>query len=165
MGTIQPVVSSEDNVRPRLTLRVGIVGHRALFEESLQAIAARVEHVLEDIGRTVAHLAKEKLTRELYADAPPIVQLVSPLAEGVDRIAARAVYGLAHPSSKVMWQLVAPLPFPQLIYEGDFASSVDEFRELLMFAKKTGGVVELDGSIGGHIRGRRCPTRRSGGSG
>jgi hypothetical protein len=66
------------------------------------------------------------------------LRVVSPLAEGADRLVAKA--GLAHGA-----ELVTPLPFPRALYMRDFetAASREEFDALLALATE---VVELDGS-------------------
>ena len=62
--------------------------------------------------------------------ATPLV-LLSPLAEGADRLAARVALACgAH--------LIVPLPMPQVVYEQDFQTpaSLAEFRELLQRADR-----------------------------
>lgn len=68
-----------------------------------------------------------------FAQAAPVsaqegaLVLASSLAEGADRLVARAALDLG-------WRLVVVLPFPQARFEADFPDSVDEFRALLQRA-------------------------------
>lgn len=107
-------------------LRVGLVGHRmnVLRTEHLEALTAEVRTVLHRVAAVVAE------RRRPLGGSPPephaLVTVVTPLAEGADRIGARVAtesgYGLA-----------CALPFVQEEYERDFASdaSLAEFRALL----------------------------------
>jgi hypothetical protein len=96
-------------------LRVGVTGHRSIPDES--AIARAVDKVLGLIRETSPS-----------ADgAPPVIEVVSPIAEGADRIVVHAA--LKYPDTR----LRVPLPFPKEDYEKDFetADSRDEFESLL----------------------------------
>lgn len=99
-------------------LRVGITGHRldqlpqgahAALQARIGETLARITESARDAGHGYARLA-----------------LVSALAEGADRFAAHAAFGLG-------WRLIAPLPFAPARYEQDFAdaASIAEFRALL----------------------------------
>ncbi len=98
---------------PRLV--VGVTGHRRLADPV--GLAARVDAVLDVI------------LREAPGEARLIV--LSPLAEGADRLVAERV--LARPGA----ELEAVLPMRESDYEADFAneSSKAEFRSLLARAK------------------------------
>jgi hypothetical protein len=74
----------------------------------------------------------------LYGAQPLELRVISPLAEGADRIVVSEALNAGY-------TLQAPLPFPRGIYEADFASkaSVQEFRALLHRAT---AVLELDGN-------------------
>ncbi len=108
-------------------LRIGVTGHRLLADEgAVRAAAAAV----------FAELTAE-LTR-LNADLPRTARLrvVSPLADGADRIVAEA--GLAAGAG-----LHCPLPFSRADYETDFGDdSTADFRMLLDRAER---VFELNG--------------------
>jgi hypothetical protein len=93
---------------------VAVGGHRDLRDEDLTRLEARVREVLADLRRRLPHT--------------PLV-LLSSLAEGGDRLAARVALelGLA---------LVAPLPLPREEYERDFGpASRAEFADLLRKAR------------------------------
>lgn len=164
-------VSPDHPPRPRLTLRVGVTGHRwdKLRRDDSAKLLARFDHVFEEI---------EDITREIH-EAPnggyrdprgrdpeppaPILRLLSGLAEGADRLAAKAAQDRGG-----TWQLTAILPFARETYVGDFVmkdrqpsgfefdrqpktpdlESIKEFEDFLATATKQGGVQELDGMHG-----------------
>jgi hypothetical protein len=65
----------------------------------------------------------------------PHLRLLSPLAEGADRI-------LAEEAIELDYSLEVPLPFPQREYERDFPDTLAEFHT---FVARACAVVELDG--------------------
>jgi hypothetical protein len=91
-------------------LVVGVTGHRDLLPDELPDLRRHVRQFLVDLqGR--------------HPDLPLVV--MSPLAEGADRLVAEEARALGIP-------LIVPLPFPKDIYERDFESpeSLARFREL-----------------------------------
>jgi hypothetical protein len=108
-------------------LVVGITGHRDIRGEDCKALADKVREIFVTL-------------RKDYDETPLI--LVSPLAEGADRLAAEAAL-----SANVGVRLVVPLPMPIELYEMDFdhvlaletplatvivdGNSREEFRALL----------------------------------
>ena len=96
-------------------VRVGVTGHRSIPDES--AIARAVDKVLELIRETSPSSDGD----------PPLIEVVSPIAEGADRIVAHAA--IKDPGVR----LRVPLPFPKEDYEKDFktAESRAEFENLL----------------------------------
>lgn len=111
--------------KPRLSLAVGIIGHRPnrLPEAARDKVATDVANVLEQLS------AETKIAYGTYngffAPASPLLSLVSALAEGSDRIAAEA--GLA-----LGWVVDVVLPFPAAVYRTDFEtpeskSTFDDF--------------------------------------
>jgi hypothetical protein len=92
-------------------LTLGVTGHRDLVEAEIPAIRARLAELFE-------------LLNERYPDLP--LRLVTPLAEGGDRVAAEVAreYGI---------ELLVPLPMPADDYEKDFFEddSRRQFRALL----------------------------------
>jgi hypothetical protein len=106
-------------------VNVGVTGHRwnHLRHADLEALRASVRGALERLAAA--------------APGQPL-RLVSPLAEGADRIAAEEAAALG-------WQLQGALPFAQAEYEKDFATAESrrQFRRLLERAAK---VDELRGS-------------------
>ena len=97
----------------RVPLVVGVTGHRDIRADHREALERRVRGILLNL-------------RKDYPATPLI--LLSPLAEGADRLAARAAL-----DGRVGARLIVPLPMPQAMYEEDFSTpgSLGEFRELL----------------------------------
>ncbi len=119
-----------DGISP-FALSIGIIGHRPnrLPEETGAAIEARIDGILVLLKRT-AEEARQR-HRSADADEPAALTMISALAEGADRIAARSALrnGLA---------LDIVLPFPIDDYEQDFAepASRAEYRHLIARAKR-----------------------------
>ncbi len=105
--------------RLQAPLVIGVTGHRDLRPDDLPHLERKVKHIFERL-------------RERYGSTPLLV--LSPLAEGADRLVARV--GLL---DEVGARLVVPLPMPAALYEDDFEEpgSVDEFRALLARADCT----------------------------
>jgi hypothetical protein len=120
--------------RPPLAIRVGVTGARNLTAAQTDALRPAVADILAAIARESARLAANPRAAAVYAPAPPALRLLSPLAEGADRL-------VAEEASKAGFTLFAPLPFPQADYEQDFPATLEAFRALL--AK--GETLELDG--------------------
>lgn len=105
-------------------MKVGVTGHRW----------NNLRHANVDLLRASVRAALERLARA----APGPCRLVSPLAEGADRIVAEEAEALG-------WPLESALPFPPTEYEKDFATaeSRSQFRRLLASAEE---IEELGGS-------------------
>src|SRR5579872_2989949 len=99
--------------RLQAPLVIGVTGHRDLRPDDLPQLERKVKHIFERL-------------RERYGSTPLLV--LSPLAEGADRLVARV--GLLDDFGA---RLVVPLPMPAALYEEDFEEPgcVDEFRALL----------------------------------
>jgi hypothetical protein len=124
-------VTSNRNFQLPLTLAVGVTGHRT-FDDAA-TVRAQLDAVFSAIGAALATL------RSATPSAAPVtLRIISPLAEGADRLAAEA--GLATGAS-----LHCPLPFERAEYAKDFAepASKDAFDQLLSKAER---VLELDGA-------------------
>ncbi len=104
--------ATEERV-PGLPLVIGVTGHIDLLDS--QSHREALEHSVRSIFSDF---------RMTYPRTPLV--LLSPLAEGADRLVARVALekGL---------RLVVPLPMPQALYEADFktAESKEEFRQFL----------------------------------
>ena len=96
-------------------VRVGVTGHRSIPDES--AIARAVDRVLDLIRETSSS----------SDGAPAVIEVVSPIAEGADRIVAHVA--LKDPGAR----LRVPLPFPKEDYKNDFKTSKSraDFENLL----------------------------------
>jgi len=124
----------------RLTLRIGVTGHRPnnlqfVDEEVLQR---EIKRVLEFLRETAAKLQLK--AGPLHPKDPPVLRIISPLAEGADRMLVKVANTLGE-----QFDLQCVLPFSQEEYETDFKTqdSIDEFHLLL---SKATSVLELDGS-------------------
>jgi hypothetical protein len=101
--------------KPRLTLRVGIAGHRPnkLLAPTVGPITQQLSVVFADIESALTNIRTQNASA--YADEPHQVRLICGLAEGTDLIAVAAC-----PSH---WPIEAVLPFPQDEYLNDFHRS------------------------------------------
>ncbi len=131
--------------KPPLALAVGIIGHRPnrLPESARTKVAGDIGAVLDDIAAEM----RQALARygAVFAGTA-VLSLVDSLAEGADRMAARALAAQAAKADGALsFALDVVLPFGLLEFEKDFAeeASRQEFRSLLAGAR---AVLELPGS-------------------
>ncbi len=122
--------------RPRQVVQIGVTGHR--LNRLPPLVAAVLPGQCEQVLKAVANLAASAHDHQLYSPQPPLLRILSPLAEGADRIVAHA--GLALGAD-----LQCPLPFLDAEYCHDFedAASRDEFHSLLA---KASAVFQMEGS-------------------
>jgi hypothetical protein len=131
---------SSDFIRkPRLAFRIGITGARTLTEAAVPVLNQRLREVLGMLRDWFLDLAEQPEAAGLYTAEPALLRMISPLAEGADRLAAAAALELGY-------RLEAPLPFSPAEYERDFPEAVPEFRALLAAAEPR--VLALDGGRG-----------------
>jgi Protein of unknown function (DUF4231) len=118
---------------PRLGFSVGIVGHRADRIVDHAQVCARLDQALKAIDAALDAAARN----HLYKAGREPLSLVSALAEGSDRMAAKAALDLG-------MVLEVVLPFTPAEYERDFpeAASRSEFHELM---GRASSIVVLDG--------------------
>jgi Protein of unknown function (DUF4231) len=122
----------------QLVLRIGVTGHRPnrLAEADKALLRTRIREVLALVCKAVQDgLSAIEST---YASGPPIIRLISPLAEGADRIVAQEALEMG-------FELQCPLPFDRTEYEKDFDTPESRDAYHVMLAKAT-AVLELDGS-------------------
>jgi hypothetical protein len=107
-------------------LAVGITGHRAdvLAERGTQILRERIRDVLqriEECGRALLH---QEL--DCFADRPPRLRFVSPIADGADQIGAEVALELG-------WELQVILPFERSAYRASLSNhgARERFDELL----------------------------------
>jgi hypothetical protein len=107
-------------------------------------LRTKIREVLERVRQT----AREVLAvpDSPYAPDPLLLLVISPLAEGADRIAAQEAVALG-------FGLQCPLPFDRDEYEKDFSTSESRAEYRAMLATAT-AALELDGS-------RESPTREN----
>ncbi len=140
----QSLAASEKTFRhppkPHLVFRVGVTGHRT---ESLEKMKVDQTVIRKTVGKALQQIQKIvedlfDLNSDVYAGMKPIFRLISPLAEGSDRLVASEAKALG-------FDLQCPLPFQQAEYQKDFKTtkSLQEFGELLADSKDT--IFELDG--------------------
>jgi hypothetical protein len=106
------------------TLRIGVTGHRALTETQTILVTESVHKVLDTLDSWLSDTLK---------NSPHTFIVISPLAEGADRIVAREVLDRANTDTRYTPKLEAVLPFPEYEYVNDFSgeSSHEEFRSLI----------------------------------
>jgi plasmid stabilization system protein ParE len=92
----------------RIPIVIGAAGHHDLLPEDHMIHRDRLDCFFNDL-------------RQRYPSTP--VQVMSPLAEGADRLIADVA--LAHGL-----ELIVPLPLPEAEYQKDFPDTVEEFRRL-----------------------------------
>jgi len=104
------VSSAAPDVSGRIPLLIGVTGHRDLRDSDRPTLETKVRAILEEQRRNYPHT--------------PLI-LLSPLAEGADRLAARVALDLGV-------RLYVPLPVSRDSYMADFqdAASRDEFNAL-----------------------------------
>ena len=120
--------------RPRLALRIGVTGHRQLA--AAEECRAGIRSALAMVQSATLKIREESLLA--FAPDSVLFRAVSALAEGADRLFADEALALG-------FELGCLLPFAQVEYERDFATSesVNKFRELLARAGER--VFELNG--------------------
>ena len=108
---------------PPVTFCVGVSGHRPnrLQQADLALLRAQISRALGAVQDATMRCAVAHTV-----PLPAVCRVLSPLAEGADRLVAAAALQLG-------FALAAPLPFSQPQYEADFSApgSLGEFRRLL----------------------------------
>jgi hypothetical protein len=141
---------SQHPPKPRLTLRIGVTGHRP--NKLSGSVATRIRNQLPEVFEAIERAASTILAKSapLYADEPAAFRLVCGFAEGADQIAVA--------TCPTGWRIEAILPFPRGDYLRDFAASAsgdgrdvrDEFRQSLA---KAAVVTELPAPSGSREQG------------
>lgn len=145
LAELAPVLAVDP--RPPAAMRVGGIGHRKIAKEARDAIAVTVGAVLAEIEQAARKALTDRAIAAHY-NGEPIFALVTPLAEGADRLIAQSSECI---HSK--WRLGAVLPFAKSVYEKTFdldpdpEPAITEFNRLL---KKSAlpegyGTLVLDG--------------------
>ncbi|OPX91640.1 MAG: hypothetical protein A4E53_00678 [Pelotomaculum sp. PtaB.Bin104] len=108
------VTKEEINNNTKISIVIGITGHRDLREEDILRLEKEICSIFQEL-------------KEKYPSTPLV--LLSPLAEGADRLAARSALNCG-------LKLIVPLPMAKEEYEKDFTTekSIDEFNRLLKSA-------------------------------
>jgi hypothetical protein len=134
-------MSNNSEIAPRkvrLTLNIGVTGHRSLKDADIESIKNNIFQVLRYIKHTT--FAKYEEVKDLYRKEVPKFRLISPLAEGSDRIAAKCALEKGY-------ELQCPIPFTREEYEKDFITEESklEFKELI---DKAESVFEIEYNSG-----------------
>lgn len=111
---------------------IGVTGHCDLIEGDRYDLEKQVRNIFEEIGKNYPHT--------------PMV-LLSPLAEGADRLVARVALDLGI-------HLIVPLPMPRTLYERDFQTpdSQAEFNDLIQRAENWFELPLVERNTEGNIR-------------
>ena len=106
-----------DHLKQGLYLSVGVTGHRDLVDDEIPVIEQHVKRFFEELQRDFPELP---------------VQLITPLAEGGDQLAAEVALSMGI-------SIVAVLPMVQAEYERDFTSvaELERFHNLLARSDET----------------------------
>lgn len=139
-----------------ISFRLGITGSIRVNADTGTALADRLRNTLATLRQQVADCAASDALIGIRSEAPVRLLVVSPLAEGADRLLAKLAVDLQMEEalSGCTIQLQAALPFGRNDYEQTFgrdksheerAASLAIFRDLL--AKAEGRVHELDGAL------------------
>jgi hypothetical protein len=108
--------------KPRLTLRVGITGHRPnkLDDQAVKRIRQQLHDVFAAIDKAAADILRDNAA--VYAEQAPVIRLICGFAEGADQMAVAVC-----PDG---WRIEAILPFPKDEYLKDFEKSVGGGRNV-----------------------------------
>jgi hypothetical protein len=120
--------SSSEWRLPRLSLTVGITGHRPprLFDAHVGPLEDTLQTLLQRLAATTQQLHRRHA--DLLSPEPPCLRLVSALAEGADCLTA----GVA---LKAGWRVDACLPFAAAEYDEDFTDGAARARYHALLAQ------------------------------
>ncbi|GGW79431.1 hypothetical protein [Alteromonas halophila] len=128
-----------------MTLRVAVAGHRenANIRADNAELVARISHLYDQLHVQLSRCHQHPNAASLYADAPPLLRLISSMADGADRL-------LIEPALVAeAYELACILPFSADEYARDFdATSQQSYYALLEkagFNTPQSRVLELDG--------------------
>lgn len=124
--------------KARLALRIGVTGHRPnKLADKQDAVGAGIRTAVAAIEDALTATGAEARAAGCYRDEDAVLRVVSPLAEGADRM-------VAHIGLERGYDLQVVLPFAAAAYEDDFADdrSKAEFRDLI---SKASAVLTLGG--------------------
>jgi len=135
---------------PNFAVRIGVTGHRMDVippKGEDEALRKAITQVLQNIQQITAEIFADRSSTgiQTYSNEYPSIRIISPLAEGADRIVAEEALKLKARAEqlKLKMELQCPLPFPRDEYTNDFSEeSKEDFYRLLSEAN---AVFELDG--------------------
>ena len=114
MTILSPAAGDRFIPKPRLALNIGITGHRLnkLAPAAMETVPRQFRAMADDLSSALSNLATE--AGGVFADMPPLVRVVTGLAEGSDRIAIS--------SAPAGWVYEAVLPMARAEYARDFGA-------------------------------------------
>jgi hypothetical protein len=123
--------------RPQLAFRLGVTGTRFLDAATERNVLKRLNDLTTLLAFQLGELAGEREVKATYnLSGPPVLRLATSLAEGSDRLAAKAAFDNGY-------TLTVILPFAPDDYIKDFPDTVAVFDDLR--SKAEDSVVVLDG--------------------
>jgi hypothetical protein len=131
-------------VRPKLTVNIGITGHRACLLPD--AVVEALEPALEEVFEALREAAHSIRPRRVFRRSIHL-RLHTPLASGADQMAAKS----AHASG---YRVRALLPFAADEYRNDFAAGLelDEFDSALRDAHEVDAIAgERADEVGAYV--------------
>lgn len=125
--------------RAKLVVRVGVTGHRpnGLQAANKNMLNKHIQEVLVAIKDIVQVIHRDTVT--YYDNSAPVLRLISPLAEGADRMVANEAISQGY-------ELQCPLPFERNQYQKDFVTP-DSWVEYNSLLNQATAVLELDGQV------------------
>lgn len=131
---------------PRLAFRVGVVGHRwdRLPRSQAGAVRAALAGVLARVRTAVA---SHHPGGAYDPSRPPLLRLVTALAEGADRLGAAAALEDQDTPGQAPWQLDVVLPFAETAYRATF-SDPDDAAEFDRLSARAAATLVMDGVPG-----------------
>lgn len=130
--------------RARLAVRVGVTGHqlKRLHGMNEVLLRSRIRAVLQSVADVAGSVHDRHRGPAGYADEPPLLRVVSPIADGADSIVAEQAVDLGY-------QLHCPVPFAEEVYrqtivEKQLGDDVLALHDRLW--REAGPRFELDGS-------------------
>jgi len=137
---------SKPTTQARFVVRVGVSGHRDISPTEVNRVENEVRSVLDRISRVAQEIfdSRNEVDFKVYSDEPHVLRMISPLAEGADRI-------VANQALQAAFQLQAPLPFSKTEYTKDFESTDDHPEDTTkdfegFLGKTQDQILELDGA-------------------
>jgi len=124
-GIIHPSFDKKKLCIPAV-VKIGVTGHRVLENE---------QKVIESVDKILGKL--DEIFNRILKSTPHTFVIISPIAEGADRLVARSVMKWKVSGEMDMPTLEVVLPLPEEDYLNDFktSESKDDFKALLAEAK------------------------------
>lgn len=134
--------NAKQELLPRLTLRIGVTGHRTnkLSLEQKALVTSNAEKVLDYLLSALHGLHRSH--HDVFADDSPELRLVTSLAEGADTI-------LAHAAHDLKFELDVILPFQRDNYARtqEFSAEALQTFQKFLTNPEPHSILELDGDI------------------